>query len=127
MISGGVVGLDFLGDGVGEGVHAFNVELLNLFVGAEEIGFALRNRIAEELVGGVDLAAIFFGGRLECVILLAERMSWERCLSLSSETVCWWTQKAPAMTSNAVRTTAGSCSLNFCHMVGMVCLVGRME
>ena len=38
-----------------------------------DIGVALRDRVAEELVGGVDLAAIFLGGGLECVILLAER------------------------------------------------------
>ena len=68
-----VVGLDLASDGFGQGVHALGVELLNLLVGAEHVGFATSDGVAEHSVGGFDLLAVFLGGGLERVVLFAER------------------------------------------------------
>ena len=68
----GIVGLDLLGDGLGEGVDLVGVELVDLVVGHEHVGLALRNGVLEQLVGGLDLPAVFVGGELQRLVLVPE-------------------------------------------------------
>ena len=68
-----IVGLDFVGDGLGELVDLLGVDLGEFLVGHQRIGLALGDRVLEQLVDGLDMAAGFFSRRFHlCVGLLTE-------------------------------------------------------
>ena len=67
----GIVGHHLLGDGLGQGVHPLGIELLHLLVRTEHVGLALGDRVPEQLVGRLDLPAIFIRSSLERVVRLA--------------------------------------------------------